>query len=362
MYVPPHRRGNASGAAPPATLEELSASNPAVVEIKPEFNKDGPFNLEGCPFDVEESDEGPVIYFEYSSGRDGRRALLEWFKAKSEQPSEEFPQGDIKALLRMPPSLTNRDRALWHRDAEKLKLGSSSEGTGESRHLCIFTKTLASIGIGRLQSMLPGETRTEVKRIWNMCQMEGGKFWEYSQDEIAELLMSKTGLPEDIKQIYQKREKGSALCGLIRDGETEGALAILADDKRTAHMRDEVSGGFPIHLACFKNLEPVVERLLEIPGTLEQRDAMRCTALDVAKCRGFKTLTSLLENHGVASSLGSGDKKQMHLMADTYDSWQSKGERDFLLFGKSYGRGQGRRGKKEDRPSRWGSNGDTEKW
>lgn len=80
-----------------------------------------------------------------------------------------------------------------------------SKGVGSARHLCIYTETLAQLGTGRSMSMLGPETREKVHHVWKACQVEGGKFWNYSQDEVAELLMSSAGLPEDIAQLMLKR-------------------------------------------------------------------------------------------------------------------------------------------------------------
>lgn len=85
-----------------------------------------------------------------------------------------------------------------------------AKGTGSARHLCIYTETLAQLGTGQSMSMLEPKLREKVKGVWRACQAEGGKFWGYSQDEIAELLMSSAGLPEDIAQLMLKRYKPSA--------------------------------------------------------------------------------------------------------------------------------------------------------
>lgn len=50
--------------------------------------------------------------------------------------------------------------------------------------------------------------------------------------------------------------KAKALIDLLQEGEEGAALALLEEDKTLAWIRDDETGGYPIHIACWKVLYP----------------------------------------------------------------------------------------------------------
>lgn len=64
---------------------------------------------------------------------------------------------------------------------------------------------MARLGVGSAISLMSRENRQNAMNVWKACQAEGGKFWDYSQDEIAEMMLSKEGLADEIQQILKKR-------------------------------------------------------------------------------------------------------------------------------------------------------------
>lgn len=53
---------------------------------------------------------------------------------------------------------------------------------------------------------------------------------------------------------YFTRVKAKALVDLLQEGDEGAALALLEEDKTLAWIRDNETGGYPIHIACWKVL------------------------------------------------------------------------------------------------------------
>lgn len=53
------------------------------------------------------------------------------------------------------------------------------------------------------------------------------------------------------------REKASEMANFLRLGSEDLALNILIEFPSVAHVQDEVSSGYAIHIACFKGLTQV---------------------------------------------------------------------------------------------------------
>lgn len=51
---------------------------------------------------------------------------------------------------------------------------------------------------------LTDEQWAEVTKIWKWCQMENGKFRDISKFEVGEMLLSESGLSEDICHLASK--------------------------------------------------------------------------------------------------------------------------------------------------------------
>lgn len=73
------------------------------------------------------------------------------------------------------------------------------QGAGLDRFLQI-AKT--SEGLGNVS--LTEDQRRHAMEIWNWCQLEGGPFWSYSQDEIKGMLATGEDFPENLQWLCTK--------------------------------------------------------------------------------------------------------------------------------------------------------------
>ncbi|KAA6424465.1 MAG: hypothetical protein FRX49_05677 [Trebouxia sp. A1-2] len=86
---------------------------------------------------------------------------------------------------------------------------------------------------------------------------------------------------------HQPGEKGQHLGQLLQDRRDDAALELLSAQPALVWVRDDKSGGYPLHIAVWHNLASVVTHILSTPNVTEQRDGRRDTPLMLARKRGL---------------------------------------------------------------------------
>ena len=251
-YTPPARRGTPSTQRAPRTLEDAAGSpyvqvvsrrrvmvlwlgvfqeQPPVSSTLPQVVVAGMLPLDGCPFEVLDTVEGDST-LQVPNLVDCREELLDWFGAASGSMQD-------PASLRLPCTLSKKERAEWHRTAQQRDLATESQvtllrpallhrhrlhsallnahmngaaalraqGLGDQRHLLVISSAPRGGGGDGESARVSPAQRKEAKRIWGWCQSEGGAFWGNSQNEIAAMLAT-DALTPDLVALCERR------CGL----------------------------------------------------------------------------------------------------------------------------------------------------
>ncbi|CAD7696344.1 unnamed protein product [Ostreobium quekettii] len=302
---------------------------PEFVEIILEKTPDGPFSLEGCPAEVDSNQDPIVLHVAYTREVETMRRVLQWFHTESSRISEEFPDGDTGASLTLPSFLSKQDRAAWHHIAADLKLGSMSEGTGEDRHLKIFTASHKATGSCELD--LTEDQLKEVKKIWKWCQMERGRFASISQQEIGQMMLSPNGLSEELRSLQSKLEQARQVAQYLQLGDMNGASQLFGKNRDLVWCRDEITGGYPIHLACWHGMTDLVDWLAQFQGMVKVTDASYATPVDVARAKGYTDIVDILVQYGAPSEENGRLKSMPHLQRPRYNSFKSDEHRDMAV-------------------------------
>lgn len=79
---------------------------------------------------------------------------------------------------------------------------ASSDGT-RSRNTRPTDNTTTAVQQHRCLDPSPPIARS--RQVWEWCQVEGGRYWNYSQGEIREVLKEGADMPLDLQQLIQKR-------------------------------------------------------------------------------------------------------------------------------------------------------------
>ncbi|KAL3141315.1 hypothetical protein ABBQ32_004903 [Trebouxia sp. C0010 RCD-2024] len=229
-------------------------------------------------------DRQQVLLLPDASGDEAAVELLEWFKEEACKAYN--PQlHNTRPYLRLPSHISKEQRARWHKLAEQQGLMSQSQGTGSNRQLQIMCPTATNTNSG---------LSARARQIWRWCQAEGGQMWSISQGEVQAMLQEGGCIPSKIQQMIKKRELGMQLAQLLQGRDTDAALNLLSAEPSLAWIRDDDSGGYPLHIAVWHNLRPVISQLLTVPNTTEQRDGRRDTPLMLARQQGLKDVVCQL--------------------------------------------------------------------
>ncbi|GAB4821876.1 hypothetical protein N2152v2_008922 [Parachlorella kessleri] len=305
-YLPPHqRKGAINGDAVDAERRNLDFHNqasqvrlvvPSALELK----------LSECPVDADELEGLPegckalTLYYPEKAPEE----LLVWFKTAC---------GECNARLEFPTELSKLERARWHSLAHRKGLHTESRGVGDDRFLSVLTQPPAAEdgsgsggeGAGSDGGFAGGSSRVlnrhqrhRAQQVYDFCQLEGGRFWDYSKGELEEMVASGQPWPEDLRDMVERRERGAKVSQLLRQGQPAEALQMLFDSPKLAWQKDEYSGGYPIHIATFKGYNTVVQFLASLPNVIEQRDGQRETPLAIAIRRGNLEMQTLLIEAG----------------------------------------------------------------
>lgn len=75
--------------------------------------------------------------------------------------------------------------------------------------------------------------------------------WGISQGEVAAMLQEGGQVPPDVHQMIDRREKGQHLSQLLQNRRADAALELLSAQPALVWVRDEDSGGYPLHIAVW---------------------------------------------------------------------------------------------------------------
>eukprot|EP00803_Ostreobium_quekettii_P006508 evm.model.scf_1638.2 EVM.evm.TU.scf_1638.2 scf_1638:17370-23436(+) len=292
----------------------------------------GPFRLDNCPIQIDAQQVPVVLYAKAPRDVEEVRGLLQWFHMESSRSSEKFPEGDTLATLSLPASLSKGERATWHHIALDLGLGSMSKGTGAERFVMIFTVWYKAQGWCELE--LTKEKWEEAVQIWQWCQMEKGPFASISRFEVGEMMLSEGGLREDVRELANRMGQAKQAADCLRRADMSGASVVFADNRDVVWCRDEESGGYPIHLACWMGMTELVAWLAQFPGMVQVKDGSDATPIDIASARGHHEIVGILLQNG-ARGVENGRAAQLtYLHHPRYNSFKSDEHRDEVLYGK----------------------------
>lgn len=65
------------------------------------------------------------------------------------------------------------------------------------------------------------------------------------------------------------REQAGKLCNCLRRADYAGSAELLDQNRELVWARDEISGGYPIHLASWQGMTGLVDWLAQFPGTFD---------------------------------------------------------------------------------------------
>eukprot|EP00873_Tetraselmis_striata_P033537 jgi/Tetstr1/453801/TSEL_040753.t2 len=322
-YVPPHRRGQdgagrddgGSGACAPGqkaaagaegvprSLDDIAGGSRVEVALRLPLGVDGTEAsalLDSCPYDSIGGRGGGdgALQFPRLWTEEHAQELLQWFSeafapgrgGSGRRWGDTGGRGSAGgAELRLPASFTKEERKEWHRLAQHCGLHTQSRGVGPGRYLSVCAARPGPDGAPPPGQ--PDAASKAAKKVWRWCQAEGGKHWQLSQGEIADMLASPEGLPADLKALCARKEAAQSFGDALRRGDAEEGLRLLraaqgqgaeAVNSLVWH-RDESSGSYPLHVAVRKGLVRVVEALATLPNVLTQKDRDWQTAFDVCE-------------------------------------------------------------------------------
>ena len=280
-----------------------------------------------CPLDAEPASGG-----EPPAASSSSRAYTVWYPERAPRELLDWcaaacaadPGG---ALLQFPPSLSKRERAEWHGLAQRAGLATESRGVGEGRHLTISLAAAAeaadggSSRQGGRSAHLTAAQRRRAQAIYACAQAEGGSFWELSHGEVEAMVASGQPLPSELQAVVDKqcaparrlalprqrawvqrglsappraparRERAQEACRLLRAGDPNTALELLLDDPKLAHVRDDATGGFPVHIAAWQvGARPSAPAPRLCSWLWQRSGSARPATADSARRRAMKTL------------------------------------------------------------------------
>ncbi|DBA69796.1 TPA: hypothetical protein ACH3X2_012518 [Trebouxia sp. C0005] len=283
VYKPPHASNRDQPSRQARTLGDLEYSN---IYWKVELHSaNKTLSYDRCPaqrstdLDVNEAPGTTVLLFSGATNDENAEDLLDWFRAEA-CTSNDLLKIDSNSgpCMKLPTHISKEQRAHWHRLAEHRGLTSQSQGVGANRRLHIMCPTAKESSLGLSK---------RARQIWDWCQAEGGCMWGISQGEVAAMLQDGGQIPPDVQQLIDRREKGQHLGQLLQDRRADAALELLSAQPALVWVRDDKSGGYPLHIAVWHNLASVVTHILSTPNVTEQRDGRRDTPLMLARKRGL---------------------------------------------------------------------------
>jgi hypothetical protein len=90
---------------------------------------------------------------------------------------------------------------------------------GDERFLSVASQQLPEDGEGASDKpALNRSQRHRAQQVYDFCQLEGGRFWDYSKGELEDLVASGQPWPEDLREMVERRYSWTGSCGVASDG------------------------------------------------------------------------------------------------------------------------------------------------
>jgi hypothetical protein len=115
------------------------------------------------------------------------------------------PAGAAARRLEFPTELSKLERARWHSLAHRKGLPTESCGVGDDRFLSIASQQPAEEAAGADKPLLNRAQRHRAQQVYDFCQLEGGRFWDYSKGELEDLVASGQPWPQDLRDMVERR-------------------------------------------------------------------------------------------------------------------------------------------------------------
>eukprot|EP00735_Rhodelphis_limneticus_P010998 TRINITY_DN403_c0_g1::TRINITY_DN403_c0_g1_i1::g.2610::m.2610 TRINITY_DN403_c0_g1::TRINITY_DN403_c0_g1_i1::g.2610 ORF type:complete len:457 (+),score=81.73,R3H/PF01424.17/5.4e-10,R3H/PF01424.17/2e+03,Ank_2/PF12796.2/3.7e-09,Ank_4/PF13637.1/0.001,Ank_4/PF13637.1/9.6,Ank_5/PF13857.1/1.3e-05,Ank_5/PF13857.1/2e+03,Ank/PF00023.25/0.0008,Ank/PF00023.25/1.4e+02,Ank_3/PF13606.1/0.0042,Ank_3/PF13606.1/3.7e+03 TRINITY_DN403_c0_g1_i1:54-1424(+) len=302
-YVPPNRRQSIETTTPTEGKRSLESLLDEIPEVSCQLFVGLPrdsFPQVTSDFAVsdEATEDAYKVTVKYDKG--ALNQMLSWFKT--------LGAVDSKAKIVYPASLHKDQRAFIHQLAEAANLQSSSQGFGEERHLTIYANSGRRF-VNPLDSLgLNAEQKWKTKQIWRWCQDAGGKFAEYSQDEIAERMISDTlSADAELAALISERETIEAavvqsMINAIEQNDIQAIAETLDQSPNVVHLQNE-QGRMPIHVAIESNNLNLVDLLIQAGSPVHRLDRVRnLRPLEMAEEQNNLELVQLLRAAGAQTA------------------------------------------------------------
>ncbi|XP_031564076.1 uncharacterized protein LOC116299545 [Actinia tenebrosa] len=197
-YIPPHRRRGLSSGGGRNERAHLDTRHFGKQEIVVTLKSKTKYqDLPGQQMEVKPLTPDILCQkFKLDFQQDKLRELMRWFR--------NIGRDDAKAVLEFPPCLDKGQRKDIHLLANNFGLGTSSQGFGDQRYLCVYTVEAAALGVEKIS--LTQEEKRKSDEVWFLVKKFGGRLVsKYSHNEISEMILA-DNLHPDLQDLFDKNQ------------------------------------------------------------------------------------------------------------------------------------------------------------